>query len=197
MLDWLKSLAMTAVPLFIVMDTFGNLPLVIEVTEGLPSRQQHKIIHIATLTAALIGLVFLLFGRLILALMNISLASFAIASGIILLVFSIRYLLTGETVELVRDELLAISPLGTPLLAGPAIITTILLLSLQYPVYIVLISFAVNLVLAWIIFNAKDKIMKFMGQGGLKAVGNVFNLLLAAIAASMIFRGLSLLGVIQ
>jgi multiple antibiotic resistance protein len=197
MSDWLKSLVSTFIPLFIVMDAFGNLPYVIEVTEGLPSNQQHRIIHTATLTAALIGLVFLFFGRLILTAMSISVGYFAIACGIVLMVFSIRFLLTGQSVEMVHDKLLAISPLGTPLLAGPAIITTLLLLSLQYAIYIVLISFALNLILAWVILHAKDKIMGFMGSGGLKAIGNVFNLLLAAIAASMVLRGLTLLGVIK
>ena len=194
---WLQSLVMTFIPLFIVMDVFGSLPYVIEVTKGLPLKQQHRIIHTATYTAALIGLVFLFFGRLILSAMNISVGYFAIACGIVLFVLSIRFLLTGQSVEMVRDEFLAISPLGTPLLAGPAIITTLLLLSLQYAVYIVLISFALNLILAWIILHAKDKIMGFMGSGGLKAIGNVFNLLLAAIAVSMVLRGFTLLGIIQ
>ncbi len=197
MTGWLQSLVLTFIPLFIVMDSFGNLPYVIQVTEGLPSDQQHRIIHIATITAALIGLVFLFFGRLILTAMSISVGSFAIACGIVLMVFSVRYLLTGQSVEMVHDKFIAISPLGTPLMAGPAIITTLILLSLQYNIYIVLVSFALNLLVAWGIFHGKNKIMSLLGKGGLKAIGNVFNLLLAAIAVSMILRGLTLLGVIQ
>ena len=197
MSEWLKSLVSTFIPLFIVMNAFGNLPYVIEVTEGLPYKQQLRIIHTATITAALIGLVFLFFGRLILTAMSISVGYFAIACGIVLMVFSIRFLLTGQSVEMVHDNYLAISPLGTPLLAGPAIITTLLLLSLQYNIYIVLISFVLNLVLAWVILCTKDNIMGFMGNGGLKAIGNVFNLLLAAIAVSIVLQGLSSLGVIK
>jgi multiple antibiotic resistance protein len=114
------------------------------------------------------------------------------------MVFSIRYLLTGKSVEIiVQDKLIAISPLGTPLMAGPAIITTLILLSLQYNIYIVLASFALNLVVAWVIFHCKNKIMGLLGKGGLKAMGNVFNLLIAAISASMVLRGLTLLGVIK
>jgi multiple antibiotic resistance protein len=197
MSDWLKSLVLTFIPLFIVMDALGNLPYVIEVTEGLPSQQQHRIIHTATFTAALIGLVFLFFGRLILTAMSISVGYFAIACGIVLMMFSIRFLLTGQSVEMVHDKFLAISPLGTPLLAGPAIITTLILLSLQYNIYIVLISFALNLAVAWGVFHGKNKIMGLLGKGGLKAIGNVFNLLLAAIAVSMVLRGLTLLGFIK
>jgi multiple antibiotic resistance protein len=196
MTGWLQSLVLTFIPLFIVMDAFGSLPYVIEVTEDLPVKRQHRIIHIATFTAALIGLAFLFFGRLILTAMSISVGSFAIACGIVLMVFSIRYLLTGQTVEMVKDELIAVSPLGTPLMAGPAIIATLILLSMQYSIYIVLVSFAFNLLIAWAIFMGRKVLKGFLGNGGLKAMGNVFNLLLAAIAASLILRGLTLLGVI-
>lgn len=197
MTGWLNSLVLTFVPLFIVMDAFGSLPYVIEVTEGLPLKQQHRIIHTATFTAALIGLAFLFFGRLILKAMSISLGSFAIACGIVLMVFSIRYLLTGKSVAVEKNDLIAISPLGTPLIAGPAIIATLLLLSMEHSIYIVLISFALNLIIAWVIFIFRKVIKRFLGNGGLKAMGNIFNLLLAAIAASLILRGLSILGVIQ
>ncbi len=197
MTGWLQSLVLTFIPLFIVMDAFGVLPYVINVTEGQPPHRQHRVIHTATITAAAVGLIFLFFGRFILSAMNISVGSFAIACGIILMVFSLRYLLTGQTVEIVYDELTAISPLGTPLLAGPALITTLLLLSLQYSVYIVLISFALNLLLAWGIFLGRKTLAGFLGHGGLKAIGNVFNLLLAAIAASLILRGLTLLGIVK
>ncbi len=196
MTGWLQSLVLTFIPLFIVTDAFGSLPYVIEVTEGLPPKQQYRIIHTATVTAALVGLIFLFFGRAILSVMSISVGSFATACGIVLMVFSLRYLLTGHTVEMVNDELTAISPLGTPLLAGPALITTLLLLSLQYSVYVVLISFALNLLIAWGIYLGKKTLVSFLGQGGLKGIGNVFNLLLAAIAASLIIRGLTLLGII-
>ncbi len=196
MTGWLESFILTFIPLFIVMNTFGSLPYVIEVTEGLPVNKRNRLIHIATFTAAVIGLVFLFFGRFILSIMNISVGSFAIACGIILMVFSIKYLLTGKSVEFVNDKLIAVSPLGTPLIAGPAVIATLLLISLQYSIYIVLISFALNLVIAWGVFIGGRVIKGFLGHGGLKAIGNIFNLLLAAIAVSLVLRGLSLLGAI-
>lgn len=196
MTGWLESFILTFIPLFIVMDAFGSLPYVIEVTESLSVKKRNRVIHIATFTAAIIGLVFLFFGRFILSVMSISVGSFAIACGIILMIFSIKYLLTGKSVEAVNDNLIAVSPLGTPLIAGPAIIATLLLLSMEYQIYIVLISFALNLVVTWGIFIGSRVIKGFLGQGGLKAIGNVFNLLLAAIAVSLVLRGLSLLGAI-
>jgi hypothetical protein len=92
----------------------------------------------------IVGLLFLFFGKFILNVMGISVPEFAIAGGLILLVLSIMYMVTGHMVTVVKEEMVAIVPIGTPLTVGPATITTLLLLSGQYPMYIVLISFIIN-----------------------------------------------------
>ena len=100
-------------------------------------------------------------------------------------------------VELIKEEMMAVVPIGTPLTVGPATITTLLLLVTQFQLYMVLISFILNLIIAWIVFLASYQIVRIMGRGGLKAVSRVFSLLLAAIAVSMIIRGLGLLGILS
>jgi multiple antibiotic resistance protein len=195
--SWLESLLLTFVPLFIVIDALGNLPFVISFSEGMSTRERRKMIHTAAVTATIVGLAFLFFGQFILNVMGISVGSFAIAGGLILLVLSIKYILTGKVVEAVREEMIAVVPIGTPLLSGPATITTLLLLVGQFPLYIVLISFVLNLLIAWVLFLLGNQIINFMGKGGLRAVSNVFNLLLAAIAVTMVIRGLGLLGIIN
>jgi multiple antibiotic resistance protein len=193
----LSALALTFVPLFIVIDAFGNLPFVLALSEGMSRRQRRRLIDIALITAAAVGLAFLFFGQLILRAMGISVGSFAIAGGLILLALSIKYILTGRMVEAIREEMTAVVPIGTPLLAGPATITTLLLLYGQFPWYVVLISFVLNLAIAWGVFLAGNQVMGFLGQGGARAISNIFNLLLAAIAITMLLRGLSLLGIVH
>ena len=83
---------MTFVPLFIVIDSLGNLPVVITLSEDMTKFQRRKMIHFASLTAAGVGLAFLFFGQFILNLMGISVGSFAIAGGLILLILSIKYI---------------------------------------------------------------------------------------------------------
>lgn len=197
MSGWIESLILTFIPLFIVIDPLGNVPFVISMSEGLAPLERRKLIFVAVLTAVMVGLVFLFFGKVILDVMGISFGSFAIAGGIILLVLSIRHMTTGHMVELIREEMMAVVPIGTPLTVGPATITTLLLLVAQYPLYIVLLSFMLNMALTWLIFLASNKIVRFAGQGGVKAISRIFSLLLAAIAVSMIIRGLALLGVLQ
>jgi multiple antibiotic resistance protein len=195
-MSW-HDFVMTFVPLFIVIDAFGNLPFVITMGEFKMPPERHRMVHLAVITATVVGLVFLFFGRFILEVMNISVGSFAIAGGIILLVLSIQYMTTGHMVTTPKEEMLAVVPIGTPLTVGPATITTLLLLALQYKIYIVLISFAVNMVITWVIFLLSQRVAGFLGQGGIRATSRVFSLLLAAIAVSMIIRGLNLTGIIN
>jgi multiple antibiotic resistance protein len=99
--------------------------------------------------------------------------------------------------DIIKEEMIAVVPIGTPLIVGPATITTLLLLVNDYPLYIILISLAANLILSWIAFMLAGRISGFLGKGGLKAVSQIFNLLLVAIAVSMIIRGLDLSNIIH
>lgn len=196
MADQLHDFVMTFVPLFIVIDALGNLPFLIMAGEDLDQRRKRKIVNYAILTATIVGLIFLFLGQFILNIMGIDVHEFAIAGGIVLLVLSIKYMITGHMVTVVKEELVAIVPIGTPLTVGPATIATLLLLAGRYPLYMVLISFVLNMIITWIFFFLSQKIARFLGQGGLTAISRVFSLLLAAIAVSMIIGGLQALGII-
>ncbi|OGO31603.1 MAG: MarC family transcriptional regulator [Chloroflexi bacterium RBG_16_56_11] len=192
-----NNFVLTFVPLFIVIDAFGNLPFLVTLSHGMAPQEKRKIVHLAVITATAVGLIFLFFGQFILMVLDIHVGEFAIAGGIILLILSIRYMSTGHMVTTAREEMVAVVPIGTPLTVGPATITTLLLLATQYPLYMVLISFALNMLITWIIFLLSQRIAAFMGHGGLTAVSRVFSLLLAAIAVSMVIRGLNLTGIIN
>ncbi len=192
----MKPFLLTFVPLFIVIDALGNLPFIISMSEGMSSGERRKLIYLATLTAAIVGLVFLFFGQLILRVMGISVGAFSVAGGTILLVLSIKYMTTGRMIETVKEEMVAVVPIGTPLTVGPATITTLLLLATQFNIWLVLLSFALNMLLALVIFLLGDRIAGFLGQAGLKAFSKVLSLLLAAIAVKMIINGLGLLAIL-
>jgi multiple antibiotic resistance protein len=184
----LQYFVLTFVPLFIVIDALGNLPFVLSLSEEMIRQQRRRMIHLAIITATVVGLVFLFFGQLILKVMGISVGSFAIAGGLILLAFAIKYMTTGHMVDVIKEEMVAVVPIGTPLTAGPATITTLLLLATQFPLY---------MVITWVIFLGGEQLARFLGQGGLRAISRIFSLLLAAIAVSMIIHGLELVGIIK
>jgi multiple antibiotic resistance protein len=191
-----QQFVLTFVPLFIVVDALGILPFIIPISQGMNGQERRKMINVAIITATVVGLIFLFFGQLILRVLDISVGAFAIAGGLILLLFSIKYMMTGHIVEAVKEEMVAVVPIGTPLTAGPATITTLLLLAIQFPLYMVLVSFILNMVIAWSIFLAGNQIARFLGRGGIKAFSKIFSLLLAAIAVNMVINGLEMLGII-
>ena len=197
MSNFFHDFVLTFLPLFIVVDALGNVPIILSLSEGMTTKQRNDVINIGVATATVVGLIFLFFGRWILSVMGISQGAFTIAGGLILLVFSLRYLTAGRWMDIIKEEMIAVVPIGTPLIVGPATITTLLLLSTQYSLYIILISLAINLILSWLAFMAASQISRFLGKGGLKAVSQIFNLLLVSIAVSMIIRGLILSNIIH
>jgi multiple antibiotic resistance protein len=194
--SFVSQFVLTFVPLFIAIDAIGNVPFVITLTEGMDRGERLRVINIATMTALIVGLIFLFFGQLVLKLLGISVGSFAISGGIVLLILSIRYITTGHIVDVVKEEMVAVVPIGTPLTVGPATITTLIILANQYSIYVVLLSFLLNILINWIVFLAGGWITGFLGQGGVKAISKVFSLLLAAIAVNMMLHGLELLGIL-
>jgi multiple antibiotic resistance protein len=125
-------------------------------------------------------------------------ADFLMAGGIILLILAVRYLITGkmvETQDLSASVTVGVVPLGTPLVVGPAVLATLLLLIGKYRIPIVLSSFILNLVVQWLFFRQADRIVDFLGRTGANAISKIIMLLLAAIAVKMIREGvLTILG---
>jgi multiple antibiotic resistance protein len=116
---------------FIVIDPIGSTPLFLVVTEHLDVKEKIKTALHGTFIATLILLFFGLLGNSVLAYLNISFPAFTIAGGIILFIISLEMLFDKrhqrkeEDVNFTSDKL-SIFPLATPLLAGPAAITSVI-----------------------------------------------------------------------
>jgi multiple antibiotic resistance protein len=116
---------------FIVIDPIGSTPLFLVVTEHLNVKEKIKTALHGTFIATLILLFFGLLGNSVLAYLKISFPAFTIAGGIILFIISLEMLFDKrhqrkeEDVNFTSDKL-SIFPLATPLLAGPAAITSVI-----------------------------------------------------------------------
>jgi multiple antibiotic resistance protein len=187
--QFLRSL----VPIFVAIDALGTLPIIISISEQMTKSERTRTVHLAMLTASTVGLGFLFVGKYLLEFLDISVGHFAIAGGVVLLGLSLRDLVAGKMMEMpLKEEMVAVVPIGIPLTVGPATLTTLLLLSGQYHLWIVVIAFAVNLVAAWLIFLQANLVIGFLGHGGIRAISKVASLLLAAIAVRMVIRGLTI-----
>jgi multiple antibiotic resistance protein len=180
------------VPLFVAVDAIGVLPIFISLTDGIEKKQRFKIVSSSIITATVVGLLFLFVGEAVLTLLGITVADFMIAGGIILFLISVGDLLNVEKpLRRSQAESLGPVPIGVPLIVGPAVFTTIMLLTREYGFMSTAAAMIVNIGIAGSIFFLSGFIMRFIGVSGSKIISKVASLFLAAIAVMMVRKGLT------
>jgi multiple antibiotic resistance protein len=85
---------------------------------------------------------------------------------------------------------MGVVPLGTPLIVGPAVLTTIIMLIDIYGIIPTVTSFIINMVVVWFVFINSDHILRILGNAGSKAISKVASLILASIGVMMIRKGI-------
>lgn len=195
-MDFIKEIGLSFVPILIAVDAIGVLPFILSLTQDMTGKERLLTVRNAMFTAIILGLLFIGVGLAVFRLLGINIDDFLVAGGLILLILAIKHLVTGQLIEVhmgTKEEAIAIVPIGTPLVVGPAVLTTLLLLIKQYSIWAVLIAFLLNLLIAWIIFLQSNRVSHFLGRGGMKAVSQIASLLLSAIAVKMIYQGITTL----
>jgi multiple antibiotic resistance protein len=181
------------VPIFVAMDPIGALPLVFTWTAHLPRAERDRQLRDALLTALTLGLVFVLGGRWLLGILGVGIADFLIAGGLVLLALAITDLVVGGSHEgrgsSGKPDFGAV-PIGTPVLAGPATLATLLVLVDSYGWALTALAFLLNLLFAWRVFRRAGDLTRLFGRNGLRAASKVASLVLAAIAVRLIREGL-------
>lgn len=187
--------------LFAILDPIGIIPIIIAFTIGLTPAKRARVGRMASLSVVGILLVALLVGELMLEFFGISIHSFRVAGGILLLLMSITMLFGNkdtptpdESADGDATSSIAIVPLSTPLLAGPGAISTVILDAHKghgaghYAVMgleIALLGFIV-----WLTFLIAPWISQRLGRVGSSVFSRLMGLLLAAIAVEFIAGGL-------
>jgi multiple antibiotic resistance protein len=179
------------IPLFVAIDPVGLAAVFLALGRDAPPATRRRIAHQATWTGGGVALLFLFLGASIFAALNITVSDFQIAGGLILFILAARDIIQSaaeEPASLTND--FGVVPLGMPLIAGPATITTLLLLARTLGLPVTLAALAVNLVLVALAFAYSGNLGRLIGRTGLRAISKIISLLLAAIAIAMIRRGL-------
>jgi len=191
MLKFLQEFGLTFVPLFVAMDAVGVLPILVPLTQDMKPAERRRTVRLAVITALGLGLGFVAIGKGIFLFLGIDVSDFLIGGGLILFLLAAKDLVTGKMVdaEALVGGTLGVVPIGTPLVVGPAVLTTLLILIDQYSIIIVIVSFIINLAIGWLLFTQANRVVAFLGQGGVRAVSKVVSLFLAAIAIKMIRQG--------
>lgn len=189
MTEILKYLPHTFIPIFVAINIFTVLPIFISMTHGLPPAKIKKIIRESIFTALLASILFIVTGEATFRILGITTNDFKIAGGLMLLVFAVLDLIKNNGSHKRPGSTFGIVPIGVPLIVGPAVLTTLLVLVDHYGIFTTVVSLLLNLTIVWISFKKGYAIKKILGEGGIIAVSKIMALLLASIAVMMIRIG--------
>jgi multiple antibiotic resistance protein len=193
MLEWGARFLQAFIPLFVAIDPIGLAAIFLGMGQNIPSKQRRRLADQAVLTGGLVALGFLFLGQSVFTALGIAVADFQIAGGLILFILAAKDLLSTSTAESEKlPEDFGIVPLGMPLIAGPASITTLLVLAQNKAIglAVTLAALAANLVLVVLALHYSEWLGRRIGPAGLRAVSKIVSMLLAAIAVAMIRSGL-------
>ena len=194
--------------LFVTIDPVGLAPMFLAVTAGATAATRRRIAVRATLIGGAILFLFLVAGRGVLCMLGISVPAFQIAGGLLLLIIAIEMVFEkrnrrkSETAEKAlsqhaahQEELhdVAVFPLAIPLIAGPAAISAVILLSSQAPDTISVLGLAsvIGVIVAtcYLSFLLADRIERLLGDTAAMVITRLLGVLLAALSVQFIADG--------
>lgn len=192
MIEWLQKFLQAFIPLFVAIDPIGLAAIFLGLGQNLPPERRQKVADQAIWTGGLVALGFLFLGKSIFAALGISVGDFQVAGGLILFILAAKDLISSAAEPEKLPEDFGVVPLGMPLIAGPASITTLLVLAQNEAIGVVvaLVALAVNLGLVVLALHYSDWLGRKIGGTGMRAISKIVSMLLAAIAIAMIRQGI-------
>jgi multiple antibiotic resistance protein len=202
-MDW-AYLFKIGIALFAIVNPIGSVPIFISATDGWEQKQKMRTANVVAFTVFLVLAASALFGEGILDFFSISIPSFQVGGGILILLIAINMLhakqshskQTPEEAKTMEErDVIAIVPLSIPLLAGPGAISSMIIaaqdsttlggqLSLLLPISVVAM-------LIWLTLQLSGYIAGKLGTIGINIVTRLMGLILAAMAVEFIAHGMS------
>jgi multiple antibiotic resistance protein len=193
------------IALLAIVNPIGAIPFFIHFTSGFTRQQRQRTVRVAALSAFIVIAVSALAGLKIIEFFGISLASFQVGGGLLLLMSALQ-MLNAQPAEVRKDDLadggdkadagasIAIVPLTIPLLTGPAAISTMIIYADKTHHWWelgVLVTYGVVIgVAVWIAFSLSGRIARALGKTGINVMTRLMGLLLAALAVEVMSDGL-------
>jgi multiple antibiotic resistance protein len=200
-MDLLKPL----IALLAIVNPVGAVPFFLHFTHNMGGAQRRRTIRVASISAFLVVAVSALAGLRIIEFFGISVASFQVGGGLLLLMSSINMLNAQQAESRGSDvgdgqakadsgDSIAVVPLTIPLLTGPATISTMIIYAEKTRTIIehaVLVGYGVVIGLAtFAVFSASQRIARLLGSTGINVMTRLMGLILAAMAVELLADGL-------
>jgi multiple antibiotic resistance protein len=193
------------VALLAIVNPIGVIPFFIHFTQGFNREQRQRTIRISAFTAFLVIAVSALAGLQIIEFFGITLASFQVGGGMLLLISALQMLnakqaessaedLTDADTKIDAGSSIAVVPLTIPLLTGPATISTMVIYAEKTRHWwevLVLVGYGVVIGLSvWVAFSLSGRIARVLGKTGINVMTRLMGLILAALGVEIMADGL-------
>ena len=188
------SLVQSTILLVLVLDPFGNVPLVASALKAVPEHRRARIVLRELAIAYAVLVLFLVGGGPLLALLNLSETSLSIAGGVILFLIALRMVFPrGEGLlgEIPEGEPLIV-PIAIPLIAGPSALATVIVLASRSPQGVTagLAALTLAMAVSALVLVFAERIARRLGKRGTAALERLMGLLLTAIAVELTLSGI-------
>jgi MarC family membrane protein len=188
------SLVQSTILLVLVLDPFGNVPLVASALKAVPEHRRARLVLRELAIAYAVLVLFLFGGGPLLALLNLSETSLSIAGGVILFLIALRMVFPrGEGLlgEIPEGEPLIV-PIAIPLIAGPSALATVIVLASRSPQGVTggLAALTLAMAVSALVLVFAERIARRLGKRGTAALERLMGLLLTAIAVELTLSGI-------
>jgi multiple antibiotic resistance protein len=185
----IQKFLLAFIPVFVAIDPLGLVAIFMGLGTSASHEHRQRQAFLGIVTGLLVAIGFIFLGKIIFAALGITVADFQVAGGLILLLLAVRELVGVGPHDRGGSDEFGVVPLGMPLIAGPALLTALLILVDSVGLVYTLVSLLVNLALVAVALCNAERFARWMGKQGLRGVSKIIALLLAAIAISLIRRG--------
>lgn len=184
-----------AVTLFLIMDPLGNIPMFLSVLKNVKPERRRPVLLRELIIALCLMLLFLFSGPSLLKILGLTPAAVAIGGGVVLMIIAIRMIFplrnhSAMSEEEEENEEPLLVPLATPLIAGPSLLATIILLrqSSSSPIHLLIAIFIAWGISCAILLYAQN-LYRILGTRGLKAIERLMGMILICVSVQMLLNG--------
>ena len=185
---------------FAITNPISNMTVFVSLTRGLDKKTKRDINKRSNIIAFVIVTVFVLLGKYIFELFNISIPAFKITGGILIFYIGFEMLQSKKSdVKNIKnvdvDEDIAVSPLAIPILAGPGtIVTAMNFVANVETIHIILVIaiFGTMSLITFYTFRLSDLIVKVVGNNVISVIGKIMGLIIASIGTGMVITGIKI-----
>lgn len=188
------SLVQSTILLVLVLDPFGNVPLVASALKAVPEHRRSRVVLRELAIAYAVLVLFLFGGGPLLALLSLSETSLSIAGGVILFLIALRMVFPrGESLlgDVPEGEPLVV-PIAIPLIAGPSALATVIVLASRAPQGVSpgLAALTIAMAISAVVLVFAERIARRLGKRGTAAMERLMGLILTAIAVELTLSGI-------